>query len=352
MRVRLKGVYSVTMTLADGRRVTYRYAWRGGPRLHAEPGTDAFIAELAAARATLAKPQDDGTVRYLIAFYKTTSEFTAKREITRREYLRYLDMIGKEFGDMPIAALSDPKARGEFKEWRDTLADRPRTADLAWSVLARMFSVAKDRGKIAVNPCERGGRLYSANRTDAIWTHALIARAEHHFSERLRWALTLALWTGQRQGDLLRLPWGAYDGEYITMRQSKTGKPLRIPVGKPLKDMLDGMKRRQAVILTNADGDIWKPNGFRTAWARACDKAGIAGVTFHDLRGSAVTRLAEAGASVPEIATFTGHRLATVEAILDAHYLSRSNVLAISAVRKLEAKATGTDSVKCPPQND
>jgi hypothetical protein len=32
----------------------------------------------------------------------------------------------------------------------------------------------------------------------------------------------IALWTGQRQGDL-RLPWSAYAGDQIRLRQSKTG---------------------------------------------------------------------------------------------------------------------------------
>jgi hypothetical protein len=45
-------------------------------------------------------------------------------------------------------------------------------------------------------------------------------------------------------------------------------------------------------------------------------------LTFHDLRGTAVVRLAIAGATVPQIATFTGHSLRDVEAILDAHYLA------------------------------
>jgi integrase len=38
-----------------------------------------------------------------------------------------------------------------------------------------------------------------------------------------RLPLLLALWTGQRQGELLKLPWSAYDGAYIRLRQSKTG---------------------------------------------------------------------------------------------------------------------------------
>ena len=56
-------------------------------------------------------------------------------------------------------------------------------------------------------------------------------------------ALMLALWTGQRQGDLLRLPWSAYDGTRIRLRQSKGGVQVVVPVGKPLKLMLDATKR-------------------------------------------------------------------------------------------------------------
>ena len=62
------------------------------------------------------------------------------------------------------------------------------------------------------------------------------------------------------------------------------------------------------------------------------------GVTFHDLRGTAVTRLAVAGCTDAEIATLTGHSLRDVHGILDAHYLNRDPALAESAVRKLESR--------------
>ena len=90
------------------------------------------------------------------------------------------------------------------------------------------------------------------------------------------------------------------------------------------------------VILATTRGTPWTSDGFRTSWAKACVKAGITGLTFHDLRGSAVVRLALADATVPQIATFTGHSLRDVEAILDAHYLGRDVKLAEIAVMKLE----------------
>jgi integrase len=77
-------------------------------------------------------------------------------------------------------------------------------------------------------------------------------------------------------------------------------------------------------------------DGFRSSWRKACDKTGVIGVTFHDLRGTAVTRLAIAGCTEAEIAAITGHSLRDVAAILDAHYLHRDPALAENAIRKLE----------------
>jgi integrase len=160
----------------------------------------------------------------------------------------------------------------------------------------------------------------------------------------------LALWTGQRQGDLLALPWSAYDGQFIRLRQRKgkegKGRRLKIPVGAPLKAMLDQTQRVATVILTTTNNTAWTEDGFRASWGKACTKADIPDdLTFHDIRGLAVTRLAEAECEAPEIATITGHSLKDVEAILDAHYLGRTTKLAASAVAKLEraAAATGTD---------
>jgi integrase len=60
--------------------------------------------------------------------------------------------------------------------------------------------------------------------------------------------------------------------------------------------------------------------------------------TFHDLRWTAVTRLALAGCSEAEIATITGHSLRDVGAILDAHYLKKDYGLAVSTIEKLERR--------------
>jgi integrase len=266
-----------------------------------------------------------------------SEEFLGLASRSRADYVGKIRIIEKEFADFPLSAMTDPRTRGIFKAWRDRLAlASRRQADYAWVVLARVLSWGLDRGLVAANPCTRGGRLYRGSRAEKIWTQADEAAFLDRAPAHLHLPLLLALWTGQRQGDLLRLPWSAYDGTHIRLRQSKTGRPIMVRVGAPLKAALDATPKHSPIMLTTIDGKPWTPDGFRASWGKACKRVGVSGVTFHDLRGTAVTRLALVEATEAEIATVTGLSLASVRAILDTHYLHRDPALADSAIRKLE----------------
>jgi len=341
VRVRLKGVNHATKRLADGTVRTYWYAWKGGPPLRGEPGSPEFVASYNEAIARKVAPPQ-GVILSILQGYQASEDFRGLAASTRRSYIALIMRIEKEFGDFPLSALTDRRTRGIFMAWRDKLAANSgrRQADYAWSVLALILAWALNRGLVVANPCEKGGRLYRGSRRESIWSTADEAAFLELAPAHLHLALLLALWTGQRQGDLLRLPWSAYDGKHIRLRQSKTGARVVIPVGAPLKAALDAAPRRSPIMLTNSDGKPWTSDGFRASWRKACAAAGVVGVTFHDLRGTAVTRLAVAGATEAEIATFTGHSLQGVRAILDTHYLARDPALGESAVRKLERGTT------------
>jgi integrase len=222
MRVELKRLHKVRAKLADGTIKTYHYAWRGGPLVEGEPGTPDFMANYYAAVAKR-DPEPTGKLQFLIDYFQSTTDFTTLRERTKADYIKQIKIIEQEFGDFPIKALKAGGTRGEFMEWRDRLARKSlRQADYAWTVLARILSVAKNRGKVAVNPCESGGRLYNGTRVDFIWSLEDEATFLEQAPTHLHLPLLLALWTGQRQGDLLRLPWSAYDGTHIKLKQSKS----------------------------------------------------------------------------------------------------------------------------------
>jgi len=338
MRIRLKGINSIRKKLADGSFKTYWYAWKSGPPLPGKPGEPEFVAAYNTAVA-LRRVAPADALQSILDGYQRSEDFRSLQPSTKRSYVPLIKRIEAEFAELPLAALTDRRTRGVFMAWRDRIAQASgrRQADYAWTVLARVLSWAFDRGLTGANPCERGGRLYRGGaRRDKIWTPAdeaaFLASAPTH----LHLPLLLALWTGQRQGDLIRLPWSAYDGTHIRLRQSKTGQPVTVLVGAPLKAALDQARRESPIILVTTDGTPWTSDGFRASWRKAQAKAGIVGVTFHDLRGTAVTRLALVGCREPEIAAVTGLSLSAVRSILDTHYLHRDPALAESAIRKLE----------------
>jgi integrase len=339
--VRLKGLNSITKRLADGTRRKYWYAWKGGPALRGEPGTPKFIASYNEAAAKKKAPPS-GVLLALLFRFQESAEFQFEISLrTRRDYIKQIKRIELAFGDFPIKALADPRSTSIFLEWRDRLAQTSlRQADYCFGTLARILSWAKKRRLIAENPCANGGKLYHGTRVNKIWDDEEVARFLRTAPPYLRLAMLLAINTGQRQGDLLRLPWSAYDGTAIKLRQRKTGAYVTIPVADALKSSLDAAPRKCPIMLTNSDDKPWSESGFQGAWKKATKRAGIHGLTFHDLRGTAVVTLARAGCTVVEIYTFTGLKPNNVQAILTAHYLPRDAEVAGNAIAKLNAYKT------------
>ena len=223
--------------------------------------------------------------------------------------------------------------------WRADVArvSGDREADNRLSVVSAMITWAKDNGFLTANHVAGFKRLHRSDRSEMIWLPEHIEAFMGVASVELQRALILALHTGQRQGDLLRLTWSNYDATraLITLRQGKTNRRVGIPCTSALRRMLDSVEKTSAVILATKTGLPWKSRYFKAQWEATSRKAGIEDLHFHDLRGTAVTMLAEAGCTTPQIAAITGHSLKTVSSILD-RYLARTRVLATEAIARFE----------------
>lgn len=306
----------------------------GGPRipLGKDLGPRALTLAYAAAMATLERDPDPTTMAGLIHAYERSEAYRQLRPATRKGYDYHLAIINERWGSAPIAAIdrNTRSARAEFKKWRRTFADRPRTADYLWAVLKLLFGFAIDEGLLRENPCKGGGRgerFYRSDRRNKIWTEADIVRFEAVASPELRLALRLALDTGLRQGDLLALTWSAFDGERINWQTSKRGRRVSILLSEDVRAMLASARYEDSHIgsthiLTNSRGRPWTSSGFHSSWGKACEKAGIEGLHFHDLRGTAVTRAAFDGATPHQLASRFGWSLKAVLDLLDHHYLA------------------------------
>jgi integrase len=342
--VRLKGINTVRRYRKDGSFALYRYHRATGRQLVGDPGSPEFIDSYAAAERSM-RERAKGTIADLIRRFEGTEQqpnpiWNDFQESTRIEYRRKFKVIERKWGAAPISAFNEKEFRKDALDWRDQIAKRAkREADNLMSALSRLGSWAFDRGEVDRNVLDDFPRVYHSDRADKLWLPNHVDAFLRVASPEMRAALMLGMHTGQRQGDLRRLPWSAYDGQRITLRQSKGKKVVSIRCTKALCAVLDALAedKRGLLILTTPTGRAWTKRYFNEHWNEAATAAGITDLHFHDMRGTAITMLAEAGCTVPEIAAITGHSFKHVAHILEV-YLSRTRHLADAAIVKLEKR--------------
>ncbi|HEY7242630.1 MAG TPA: site-specific integrase [Xanthobacteraceae bacterium] len=353
VRVDLRGIAKIR---AKGK--TYWYAWRGGPRLHGEPGTPEFMASYNEAVESRKAP-DPARFRALVVSYKASPAYTGLADTTHKNWGPWLDRISEQFGELRIAQFERPeKIRPVILRWRKQWADKPRTADFALQVLSRVLSHAVEDGRLAGNPCEGIKRSYAGDRSEIIWTDADIAQLQKAGGSRkirgkqmelpcpaeLMHAVDLAAHTGLRAGDLLRLCWSHVQEDAIVMATSKSNHRCEaiIPLYDGLREVLARIPKRSTVILTNKRGHPWK--GFATRFTAAKKAAGLRNLHFHDLRGTAATRFYIAGLSIRVIAEILAWSEDNVEKII-RRYVARG-AATMAAIQQLNEARRGTEAAK------
>jgi integrase len=105
--------------------------------------------------------------------------------------------------------------------------------------------------------------------------------------------MMLALYTGQRRGDVLRMNWSDVDQGAVAVVQEKTGKRAWIPLHRDLREELRTTNRRSTRILTGDRGQPLRLEGFKTTWQRQMEcielmTVACHGLVFHGLRKSSV----------------------------------------------------------------
>ena len=208
----------------------------------------------------------------------------------------------------------------QFKQQRlktKTLHKRDRspvTVNRELQVLSKMFSMAYDNGLVETNPMRRVHKLrespsrerYLTDEEEKRFFAVLVGRRAH-----LRPIVVVALQTGMRQGENLGLRWEHtdFDQRTIYVAHTKTGKPRRIPMSKPVEVELRSLKQDASSdehIFSYARTGL-KLTTFRHAWAGACKAARISGLRFHDLRHTFATRLRAKGVHEMDIMSLLGH---------------------------------------------
>jgi integrase len=123
----------------------------------------------------------------------------------------------------------------------------------------------------------------------------------------LRPVIIFAIETGMRRGEILSLCWeNVHLGKrYVHLPDTKNGDSSDVPLSpqalKLLRELPRIIKSDQVVFPLHYEA-------LKSAWRRACERAGISDLRFHDLRHEATSRFFEKGLNVMEVAAITGHK--------------------------------------------
>jgi integrase len=154
----------------------------------------------------------------------------------------------------------------------------------------------------------------------------------------LRVAIAIAAYTGMRESDVARVTWKKYNGREFETRQVKTGEPIWVAAHCRLREILGAAPRVSPQIVVGVRG---RPMSANTLGSRFFDflkslPEGTVerGLSFHGLRHTLGTRLAEAGCDAPTIASVLGQQTTQM-----AEHYSRTahrHHLATAAIERIE----------------
>ena len=279
-------------------------------RLRAVYDTPEFWAEYNAALQGTAAPDarkktKPHTLAWALERYRSRSSWAALAPATRKQRENVFRKVVETAGDEPLSSIDHQTIR----EGRERRADRPHAANNFLKAMRGFFGWAKDESLVVDDPT-KGVKLL-AGRNDKLgfhtWTEDEIARFERRWpiGTRERLALDLLLYTGLRRGDLVRL-----GREHITknaagealfvIRTEKTGEEAYPPLLPVLASTIDATPVGDGTFLTTKRGTPFVKESFGTWFRLACRAAGCPG-SAHGLRKAGAIRVAENGASVPQL---------------------------------------------------
>jgi len=272
------------------------------------------------------------------------AEEGAVAETTFKKYAQVVSAFLAFLGTRSHVAL-EAITTDDFLRYRDYLLSQgltPRTVNITVrKILNRPFAAAVQEGFLKRNPISSIRHLRDVAVEKGVFTPEQITRLLGLADRDWQGLILAGYYTGARLGDLARLTWSAVDlaERSISFTQKKTGARLKVPIHSELEEYLlsgsvpdDGRKPLFPKLYhLRGSGKTGLSSSFRRLMDRAGIDAGVARVkageagrnvsllSFHSLRHSFTSALANAGVSAELRQKITGHADAKSHAIYSHH---------------------------------
>lgn len=262
--------------------------------------------------AQVVKRMQDQTFTFGEALTRYADEIIpTKKPTTQHRDGGIVRRLSADYGEMAVAKIDGPLLAGIIRQWQTRQS--ANSTRLYLSVISHLFNIArKEWGMVdLINPVElvRKPKLPQGRDRRLVGdeeSRLLVACTDTN--PELADIVLFAIETAMRQGEILALEWRHihWMDHTVYLPDTKNGTSRLVP----LSERAEAVLQRQQARATGKDGKVWKYTcaGMRASYNKAMKRAGIEGLTFHDLRHEATSRLVERGIPIMTVQAITGHK--------------------------------------------
>ena len=281
---------------------------------------------------------------------KADTKSAATAERYRQVAREFLESLGSR-AKLSLAHIT-PKDIRAYRDAELAAGKSPKTANLSVKIVSAAFNAALRQGYITSNPCTALEGLPEETAERSSFTPAQVARLVRAAEGDWKGAILLAYYTGARLGDVANMRWSAVDlkRQLVTFTPSKTKKTVTVPLHAELeRHLLKSPGIGKAFLFPSLAGiGTGGKRGLSGKFAEIMARAGIAGkitrhtakgranssLSFHSLRHSFNSAMANAGVSQEIRQKLTGHSSAEMNKLYTHHELEplRAAIAAIPGI--------------------
>lgn len=286
------------------------------------------------------------TIEELLQEYYLSSDFNMLADKTKADYQYFLSVMldtsvdGKKLSSTKLPKMSGAKARRAYEVW---LKRGVSMANHVCSVARKLFSFAMEMGYAESNPFSTFRRKATHVRK-VVWTKDQVCQfLDYSYSEfryrNIGLIVQMAYEWCQRIGDMRLLQFSSidFDKSVLNLQQSKRRSVVHLPISLDLLEMLKQQKEEygfQSYVAPypTAMRGAYEPYSLHRLSKVARKVMKLCGLPdelrIADLRRTGTTEMVEAGVSMGQIMSVTGHANPnSVKPYMKNTYASAENAL-------------------------
>jgi len=256
----------------------------------------------------------------LIDLLELDYQLKGRKTWTRR--LQHIEHLKKSFGGMRVKSITSDRIQ-QFSTRRQREGVSNGTINRELECLHRMLVLGSRCTPPKCGPLPHFSKLREDNVREGFFEHDEFLALRGAAADHLKLAMTIAYYTGMRQGEIIGpkgLTWEQVNLQEGTIRlMAKHTKSNTARVIYMTGDFLLVMMKMKQVrdqdypdcpYVCHLRGQYIKE--MKHSWKTACERIGLVGKTFHDLRRTGVRNLVRAGVPETVAMKISGHKTRSV----------------------------------------